>query len=354
MNKLIPQIINEAEENKQNARILSILIWVSWVGYLVVMVSSLYYGDWKLIIITFASSVLLIIPIWLQKRGHLFLSGLFIVMIVLANITILATIGQGIHDFVILTYPIIIIFACITLGRVYFKISVFLTFVSIAWLVFGEATGKFISQTYQTPNWVDFVIISSILSVTVFATDILVKNMRRNLALAKEEIAQRKLIEEQLRYLSTYDVMTGIYNRNFFETELVRLELSREFPITIVIADVDGLKNINDTMGHTVGDGHLRETASLLRQVFRGGDILARIGGDEFAALLPSTDSETAAQLVSRIQENLVKHNLLNSKKPVMLSIGVATAQEKNLAEAFTLADHRMYMEKATKKTNTL
>jgi diguanylate cyclase (GGDEF)-like protein len=345
------QYISETEENRQNETILSLLIWISWAAYLVVIITSLLWGDLVSVFATSVSAIIVIVPFLLLKRGHLIASGLFLVLIVLTNVTLLATIGQGIHDVAIMAYPTIIIFGCMALNRIYFRICVVLTLASMAWLVFGEANGLFVSQTYKTPNWIDFMVIAAILLAAVLATNALVTNMRRNLALARQEIEQRKRVEEQLRYQSTHDVMTGIYNRNFFETELTRLDRGREFPISIIIADIDGLKVINDSLGHAMGDKQLQNAANVLRSAFRAGDILARIGGDEFAALLPATDSASLEQIVSRIRARLTEYNTNNSESPVHLSLGAATAEKSNLTGTFTLADQRMYTNKALRKS---
>jgi diguanylate cyclase (GGDEF)-like protein len=95
-----------------------------------------------------------------------------------------------------------------------------------------------------------------------------------------------------------------------------------------------------------------RQTANVLHSVFRAGDVLARIGGDEFAALLPATDSTAVEQIVSRIRERLAEHNTRQADLPVQLSIGAATAQKNNLAEKFTLADQRMYLDKSVRKSS--
>jgi diguanylate cyclase (GGDEF)-like protein len=176
--------------------------------------------------------------------------------------------------------------------------------------------------------------------------------MRKSLEQARFEIAQRKLVEEQLRHQGTHDVLTGIYNRAFFEAELARLEHGRQFPVSVVIADIDELKNVNDKLGHAAGDEILRRTANVLCSAFRADDMLARIGGDEFAVLLPATDSGTAEKIVSRIKKQLTKHNNELSDLHIQLSLGTATANKKNLTKAFAIADKRMYAEKAGHKSN--
>jgi PAS domain S-box-containing protein len=107
---------------------------------------------------------------------------------------------------------------------------------------------------------------------------------------ACEDITERKKAEERLRYMSTHDTLTGFYNRTFFEEELQRLATQRIVPVSVIMVDVDGLKEVNDTLGHAAGDKVLRQTASVLLSVFRAEDIVARIGGDEFVVILPGAE----------------------------------------------------------------
>ena len=158
------------------------------------------------------------------------------------------------------------------------------------------------------------------------------------------DITERKAVEEMLRYMSSHDSLTGLYNRGYFDEELSRMARSRQFPVSVVIVDVDGLKRVNDMYGHTAGDKLLQRAATILRQAFRAEDVVARIGGDEFAVLLPSTDQAAAAEAVERVNCLLEGGNGEDESVPVRLSMGAATANEgSELVAAYTLADDRMY-----------
>ncbi|MCL5995639.1 MAG: PAS domain S-box protein [Chloroflexi bacterium] len=165
------------------------------------------------------------------------------------------------------------------------------------------------------------------------------------------DITERKRTEEKLLYLSTHDVLTGLYNRAYFEQALAHLTHGEQYPISAVMIDVDRMKLTNDTLGHARGDELLRRTAAVMKAAFRENDIVARIGGDEFAVLLPQTDMRTAADVLDRLKLTLAAHNSGYEGESLSLSIGVATASEYSiLTQTITRADQLMYRAKRERR----
>ncbi|WP_181453831.1 GGDEF domain-containing protein [Halanaerobium saccharolyticum] len=158
--------------------------------------------------------------------------------------------------------------------------------------------------------------------------------------------------EREIEYLSYHDSLTELYNRRYFENEMQRLDGSRRYPISIIIGDLDNLKTVNDNYGHPLGDDYLKKSAKILKDLLRGEDIIARIGGDEFAILLPETGSEGTALICDRIKKEFDRYNSANDFPiPFKISLGCATAKEKNikLAEVYNQADKSMYKNKGRK-----
>jgi diguanylate cyclase (GGDEF)-like protein len=141
--------------------------------------------------------------------------------------------------------------------------------------------------------------------------------------------------------------LTGVYNRAYFEEEVSRLDRARRFPVTVVMADVDDLKAVNDTYGHPAGDAVLRRTAAALLSSFRAEDTVARIGGDEFVVLMPLVDTRGAERVLERVRAKLAETDPAPLSDRWSVSLGAATAERSgDLGAALDTADKRMYEDK--------
>lgn len=161
------------------------------------------------------------------------------------------------------------------------------------------------------------------------------------------DVTDRLRYEEQLRFLGGHDALTGLYNRHAFEEEQARLARGRQFPVSVLVADVDGLKDVNDRFGHRAGDDLLRRAAAILGHAFRAEDTVARVGGDEFAALLPSTDRDAAEAAIGRIELLVERDNALSPGAELHLSVGAATVRDGHgLPCCLGEADAAMYRRK--------
>jgi diguanylate cyclase (GGDEF)-like protein len=193
------------------------------------------------------------------------------------------------------------------------------------------------------------------------------------------DVSARKLQLEHLNQkldavskVAYHDKLTRVYNRTYFDEELNRLNKCKanqfkqvsatdrrsKITETIFVVDVDNLKITNDTLGHPAGDHLIKSVARILSASLRPGDIVARVGGDEFAFLVYNGNSQTLSGIKERIETNRIKRNELNSKActrfglspiPVEFSIGYATYNrelDSNLFETYRRADAAMYVEK--------
>lgn len=161
-----------------------------------------------------------------------------------------------------------------------------------------------------------------------------------------EDITKRKQMELELEHLIFHDQLTGLYNRRFFEEELKRLDVERNYPLTIVMSDVNGLKLVNDSFGHSIGDELLKKVAMIMKEGCRADDIVARLGGDEFIILLPKTVNYEAEQIVKRLKAIALQEKV--GSIDISISIGLETKYKSGepINEILKKAEDHMYKNK--------
>jgi diguanylate cyclase (GGDEF)-like protein/PAS domain S-box-containing protein len=160
------------------------------------------------------------------------------------------------------------------------------------------------------------------------------------------DITERKQTENEILYLSYHDKLTELYNRRFYEEELSRLDTERNLPITLVIADINGLKMANDAFGHITGDKLIVLIAAVIKKEGRADDIVARIGGDEFVILLPKTPLTEAEKIVERIMKKISSQKLGNIVASASFGCASKLKPEEEMAKVFKKAEDNMYRKK--------
>jgi diguanylate cyclase (GGDEF)-like protein/PAS domain S-box-containing protein len=163
-----------------------------------------------------------------------------------------------------------------------------------------------------------------------------------------QDISERKELAGRLEDLVDHDFLTGLFNRRHFEQELAKeVERASRYgsPGAVLLIDVDNFKNVNDTFGHTVGDDLLKRIAGSLKHRMRRTDTLARVGGDEFAVLLPQTDAEKAMALAADFVKALDRRTSVLANQPIHITASVGIASFENLTDLEVLehADIAMY-----------
>ena len=170
---------------------------------------------------------------------------------------------------------------------------------------------------------------------------------RELLYLVGHDVTESLKHEKDIEYLSFHDALTGLYNRRFMEVELKRLDVPRNYPLTIVQGDVNRLKLVNDAFGHEKGDELIRKAAEAIKTSCRPDDLIARWGGDEFVILLPKTSAEDAQKIIDRIHFTTLSMDV-NSIK-VSIAFGASTKLEasEELAHHIRQSENAMYKAKS-------
>jgi diguanylate cyclase (GGDEF)-like protein/PAS domain S-box-containing protein len=161
-----------------------------------------------------------------------------------------------------------------------------------------------------------------------------------------QDITRIRKTEEEIRYLSYHDYLTGLFNRRFYEEVLIKLDTEENYPMTLVMADVNGLKMINDSFGHAVGDQLLQKASNVIKSGCRENDVIARLGGDEFVIILARTDAETAALIIKRLEMLAAREKIRGLKLSIAFGSRTKTRKEENIQQVLKNAEDDMYRHK--------
>ena len=151
---------------------------------------------------------------------------------------------------------------------------------------------------------------------------------------------------DRIKTLTFHDYLTGLYNRAYFEEELKRLDVKRQLPLSIIIGDVNGLKLVNDALGHDAGDVLLKKIAKVLKESFRKEDIIARWGGDEFSIILPATSNEVANKIIQRVKERCEKNSTDEMKLSISFGVSTKIEESEDTQELTKSSEEQMYRRK--------
>ncbi len=194
------------------------------------------------------------------------------------------------------------------------------------------------------------------------AQDYLIKGEVEGLMLRRvvEYAIERHHLQKEILNLALVDKLSGLYNRRGFlmlAGQQIKVAQRTKKESLVIYLDVDGLKSINDTLGHTEGDLAITQTAAVLKRTFRGSDILARIGGDEFAVFAIETREGTAPIVLARLQKHIQELNAQPAHRHLLsLSVGMVRSDPERASSIDALlveADTEMYAQKRAKRESS-
>jgi diguanylate cyclase (GGDEF)-like protein/PAS domain S-box-containing protein len=160
------------------------------------------------------------------------------------------------------------------------------------------------------------------------------------------DISQRKAAEKEILHLSFHDPLTGLYNRRFFNEKLTMLDKEGLLPISIIIGDVNGLKQTNDIFGHFTGDILIQKAANSILSSCRNDDVAARLGGDEFVVLLPNTNKFEAEAIAQRIKEKFSNERVKTFRGSISLGLASKEKAGESIFKTIEYAEEDMYAKK--------
>lgn len=199
--------------------------------------------------------------------------------------------------------------------------------------VFFKADGTFFNvEYYSYPKYRNGVITGAVITFT--------------------DITKRKKNEERIQYLSCHDALTGLINRQHFEENIKKYDKEIYYPISIIYADINGLKLTNDIFGHEAGDSLIKSAADKMIEACRGNDIIARTGGDEFIWLLPGTGKDEAKEIIKKVKEDLRRAGDPGLSFGLSMGCDTKCSKEQDISHIMKNAENEMYLEKVMHRKN--
>lgn len=227
----------------------------------------------------------------------------------------------------------------------YYIISIFIFHYMIKVL---DSKGTILFWLVQMMLFFTAVLLEYYLLTKILILIAIILGVKENYNQIKKHMKQNK----KIKYLSLHDELTGLYNRRHFENIIKKFEGMEVLrPLSIIIGDINDFKKVNDSLGHVKGDEYIKKSAKLFQTVLRKGDIIARIGGDEFAVVLLNTDYSECQKVVEKIRE-------ASSSLKIDIALGYATTSEydsdhngaDSLEDTMKHADSMMYINKRKMK----
>lgn len=166
------------------------------------------------------------------------------------------------------------------------------------------------------------------------------------LAVIVNDTTQRKAAENQLQYMSEHDILTDLYNRRYFEEALIQLDTVENLPLSVIVADINGIKLINDSFGRPMGDEMIKKVAKIIKEVCDENHLVCRLGGDEFIILSRKTDAATAEMLIGKMKKITAETQIGLLDLSVSFGYDIKTDPQEEVGEIIKKAEDNMYSKK--------